>query len=196
MTDDFLLDHRCKGYPLHAAPCRPADLGQRGWNVLAGDLPLPIAVIRESALAHNLAWMQAYAERKGVALAPHGKTTMSPQLFGAQLANGAWGMTLATAVSQSTNTVAVRLADTIGRDQVARTARRLGIESPVGLEPAMALGAVEFSPLSGRGPGHAPAGVRRVSGSDEVWMARAIALATGRMGRTWPNPAGACVIVA
>ncbi len=56
-------------------------------------------------------------------------------------------MTLATAVSQSTNTVAVRLADTIGRDQVARTARRLGIESPVGLEPAMALGAVEVSPL-------------------------------------------------
>ncbi len=56
-------------------------------------------------------------------------------------------MTLATAVSQSTNTVAVQLADTIGRDQVARTARRLGIESPVGLEPAMALGAVEVSPL-------------------------------------------------
>jgi penicillin-binding protein 1A len=56
-------------------------------------------------------------------------------------------MTLATAVSQSTNTVAVRLADTLGRDQVARTARRLGIESPVGLEPAMALGAVEVSPL-------------------------------------------------
>eukprot|EP01041_Mallomonas_annulata_P028800 gene28800-50689_t len=96
MTDDFLLDHRCKGYPLHAAPCRPADLGQRGWNVLAGDLPLPIAVIRESALAHNLAWMQAYAERKGVALAPHGKTTLSPELFAEQLQAGAWGLTFAT----------------------------------------------------------------------------------------------------
>lgn len=35
-----------------------------------------------------------------------------------------------------------------------------------------------------------------MSGSDEVWMARAIDLATGRMGRTWPNPAVACVIVA
>jgi D-serine dehydratase len=33
-----------------------------------------------------------------VVLAPHGKTTMSPQLFGAQLANGAWGITLANAV--------------------------------------------------------------------------------------------------
>lgn len=56
-------------------------------------------------------------------------------------------MTLASAVAQSTNTVAVRLADTLGRDQVARTARRLGIESRIGLEPAMALGAVEVSPL-------------------------------------------------
>ncbi len=96
MTEEFLLNHRCKGYPLHAAPCRPADLGQRGWNVLAGDLPLPIAVIRESALAHNLAWMQAYAERKGVALAPHGKTTLSPELFAEQLQAGAWGLTFAT----------------------------------------------------------------------------------------------------
>ena len=96
MTEEFLLDHRCKGYPLHAAPSRPADLRQRGWNVLAGDLPLPIAVIRESALAHNLAWMQAYAERKGVALAPHGKTTLSPELFAEQLQAGAWGLTFAT----------------------------------------------------------------------------------------------------
>ena len=29
-------------------------------------------------------------------MAPHGKTTMSPALFERQLADGAWGMTLAT----------------------------------------------------------------------------------------------------
>jgi penicillin-binding protein 1A len=56
-------------------------------------------------------------------------------------------MTLATAVAQSTNTVAAYVADQIGRDSVARAARRLGISSRVGLEPAMALGAVEVSPL-------------------------------------------------
>ncbi|WP_332656983.1 transglycosylase domain-containing protein [Brevundimonas sp.] len=56
-------------------------------------------------------------------------------------------MTLANAVAQSTNTVAAGLADQIGRDNVARTARRLGITSRIGLEPAMALGAVEVSPL-------------------------------------------------
>jgi len=56
-------------------------------------------------------------------------------------------MTMANAVAQSTNTVAASMADQIGRDNVARTARRLGITSRIGLEPAMALGAVEVSPL-------------------------------------------------
>ncbi|GAW41604.1 Penicillin-binding protein 2D [Brevundimonas sp. SH203] len=56
-------------------------------------------------------------------------------------------MTIAQAVAQSTNTVAAQVADQVGRDSVARAARRLGIESRIGLEPAMALGAVEVSPL-------------------------------------------------
>ena len=56
-------------------------------------------------------------------------------------------MTLAQAVAQSTNTVAAYVADQVGRDAVARAARRLGITSEVGLQPSMALGAVEVSPL-------------------------------------------------
>ncbi|MBU1348180.1 MAG: PBP1A family penicillin-binding protein [Alphaproteobacteria bacterium] len=59
----------------------------------------------------------------------------------------AGNMTLAQAVAQSTNTVAAYVADQIGRDSVARAARRLGISSRIGLEPAMALGAVEVSPI-------------------------------------------------
>ncbi|RZJ59502.1 MAG: amino acid deaminase [Acidovorax sp.] len=96
MTDDFILDHRSKSFPQTAAPCRASDLAARGWNLLADDLAYPLAVIRRSALAHNLAWMQDFAARKGVALAPHGKTTMSPELFRQQLAAGAWGLTFAT----------------------------------------------------------------------------------------------------
>ncbi|AOG22700.1 amino acid deaminase [Acidovorax sp. RAC01] len=96
MTEPFLLDHRCKSYPLTAPPCTPDDIARHGWNLLADDLAYPLAVVRSSALAHNIAWMQAYAARKGVALAPHGKTTMSPELFARQLAAGAWGLTLAT----------------------------------------------------------------------------------------------------
>ncbi|MDM0111937.1 amino acid deaminase [Variovorax sp. J22R133] len=95
-TNELILDHRSKSYPLDAAPCRAADIGQKGWNVLADDLPFPLAVIKRSALAHNIAWMQDFAQRKGVTLAPHGKTTMSPELFAQQLAGGAWGLTFAT----------------------------------------------------------------------------------------------------
>jgi D-serine dehydratase len=96
MTPDFTLDHSYKSYPFNATPCRASELAGKGWNLLADDLPFPLAVIHRSALAHNVAWMQDYAKRKGVALAPHGKTTMSPQLFQMQLAGGAWGMSFAT----------------------------------------------------------------------------------------------------
>jgi penicillin-binding protein 1A len=56
-------------------------------------------------------------------------------------------ITLETALAQSINTVAARLADEVGRDNVARTAHRLGIMSTIGTDPSMALGAVEVSPI-------------------------------------------------
>lgn len=83
-----------------AAPAvgrRIEDIGQLGLNVLNGDLPLPTAVLKRSALLHNVRWMRTFTERHGLTLVPHGKTTMSPQLFGLQLAEGAWGITAATA---------------------------------------------------------------------------------------------------
>lgn len=93
---DFTLDHHCKSYPFHRGATLASALASKNWNVLADDLSFPLAVIREDALAHNLAWMQAFAERKGVWLAPHGKTPMSPQLCQRQLAAGAWGLSFAT----------------------------------------------------------------------------------------------------
>ncbi|MDZ4374038.1 MAG: penicillin-binding protein 1A, partial [Phenylobacterium sp.] len=56
-------------------------------------------------------------------------------------------ITLSTAMAQSVNTVAARLANEVGTANVAATARRLGISSPIQLDPSMALGAVEVSPL-------------------------------------------------
>ena len=93
---DPVLDASWKGYPHHAAPMRRSAIGTQGWNVLRGDMPLPLAVIRRDALAGNLKWMQGFAADHGVGLAPHGKTTMSPQLFQRQLDAGAWGLTFAT----------------------------------------------------------------------------------------------------
>ena len=96
MTDTYVFDSTHKSFPLLAAPGTSSELAQRGWNVLADDLPYPLAVIHRDALSHNVRWMQAYAQRKGVKLAPHGKTTMSPELFAMQLQGGAWGLTFAT----------------------------------------------------------------------------------------------------
>ncbi|MFL6700066.1 MAG: amino acid deaminase [Vitreoscilla sp.] len=98
MTDvlDPLLDATFKGFPHGAAPLPRSGVGAQRWNVLAGDLPLPLAVIRRDALAHNVGWMQRFADGAGVCFAPHGKTTMSPQLFRRQLDAGAWGLTFAT----------------------------------------------------------------------------------------------------
>ena len=92
----MLLDAACKSFPLAAGSLESEELAALRWNLLADDLAYPLAVLKRSALNHNLAWMQAYAARKGVHLAPHGKTTMSPELFRMQLDAGAWGLTFAT----------------------------------------------------------------------------------------------------
>ncbi|MEX3637806.1 amino acid deaminase [Paraburkholderia sp. BR14320] len=73
------------------------DAARLEWNLLAEDVSLPAAVLYEDRVEHNLKWMQAFVAEYGVKLAPHGKTTMAPQLFRRQLETGAWGITLATA---------------------------------------------------------------------------------------------------
>jgi D-serine dehydratase len=67
------------------------------WNLLEEDVSLPAAVLYADRMEHNLRWMQAFVAEYGLKLAPHGKTTMAPQLFRRQLETGAWGITLATA---------------------------------------------------------------------------------------------------
>jgi len=91
----FVLDASFKGFPPTHAPLPADQIAAAGWNVLAGDLPLPLALIKRDALAHNIAWMQQQVRSWGIDLAPHGKTTMSPQLFRRQLDAGAWGLTFA-----------------------------------------------------------------------------------------------------
>ncbi|CAD6530771.1 hypothetical protein LMG28727_02709 [Paraburkholderia kirstenboschensis] len=73
------------------------DAARLEWNLLNEDVSLPAAVLYTDRVEHNLKWMQAFVAEYGVKLAPHGKTTMAPQLFRRQLETGAWGITLATA---------------------------------------------------------------------------------------------------
>ncbi|MFI6157097.1 amino acid deaminase [Kitasatospora sp. NPDC051170] len=60
-----------------------------------GDLGTPLLTLDAGALEHNLRTMADWCADAGVALAPHGKTTMAPALWQAQLAAGAHGITLA-----------------------------------------------------------------------------------------------------
>jgi D-serine dehydratase len=94
--DDTILDHRTKGVPGGTAPFRLADIAAQGWNILREDTNFPVAVLRDSAIAHNSHWMRDFLAGSHTGIAPHGKTTMAPQLFSRQLADGAWAITLAT----------------------------------------------------------------------------------------------------
>lgn len=79
-----------------------SDRSELGWNVMASDVPLPCAVLLSDEIDHNIAVMAQYCRDNGVLLAPHGKTTMSPELIGRQLAAGAWAVTVATAWQAAT----------------------------------------------------------------------------------------------
>ncbi|MFP3920988.1 MAG: transglycosylase domain-containing protein [Dichotomicrobium sp.] len=56
-------------------------------------------------------------------------------------------VSLREALARSMNTVAVRVSEWAGRQQVIEVARRLGIESTLKPRPSLALGASELSPL-------------------------------------------------
>ena len=56
-------------------------------------------------------------------------------------------VSLEQAFAQSINTVAAKLAVTVGPDQVAATAKRLGITSTLGHDASLALGTSEVTPL-------------------------------------------------
>ncbi|MEV0295389.1 amino acid deaminase [Nocardia sp. NPDC050710] len=60
------------------------------------DFQTPLLTIDRAAVAVNIAVMGDWAETAGVRLAPHGKTTMAPQLWAQQLVAGCWGITFAT----------------------------------------------------------------------------------------------------
>ena len=87
-----------KGFGVIAArgPVTSASLGRQRPPLFGGGFTTPLLVLRESAVAHNIGAMAAYCAAAGVRLAPHGKTTMAPQLMARQLAAGAWAVTAAT----------------------------------------------------------------------------------------------------
>ncbi|AVH56790.1 MULTISPECIES: amino acid deaminase [Streptomyces] len=89
------VDHRFKGLPPDADGLTVRELAAQRRNLFTDGFTTPVLALSAERLTHNLELMEAYAARHGLAFAPHGKTSMAPQLFWKQIEHGAWGITLA-----------------------------------------------------------------------------------------------------
>jgi D-serine deaminase-like pyridoxal phosphate-dependent protein len=89
------VDHRFKGLPPDADGLTVGELAAQRRNLFTDGFATPVLALSAERLEHNLDLMESYATRHGLAFAPHGKTSMAPQLFQRQIEHGAWGITLA-----------------------------------------------------------------------------------------------------
>ncbi|MBK1788546.1 amino acid deaminase [Prauserella cavernicola] len=94
---DERLGWRFKALPSNWEGLPLAEAAASGARLFSDGFVGPIVVLDGPALEHNLRAMAGWCAEHGVALAPHGKTTMAPQLFAKQLEHGAWGITAANA---------------------------------------------------------------------------------------------------
>lgn len=88
-----ILDFRHKAVPAALQDPRLVDFGGLG----LGRLQTPLLTLDRDALDVNARLLADWCEERGILLAPHGKTTMSPELWARQMDLGAWGITLANA---------------------------------------------------------------------------------------------------
>ncbi|WP_405543659.1 amino acid deaminase [Streptomyces phaeochromogenes] len=92
---DERVDHRFKGLPPDADGLTVGELAAQRRNLFSGGFTTPVLALSAERLDHNLRLMETYSVRHGLTFAPHGKTSMAPQLFQRQIEHGAWGITLA-----------------------------------------------------------------------------------------------------
>lgn len=104
-----LLDYRYKAIPGALYGHTAQQLIERGTTL--SDFQTPLLTLSAADMAHNSKTMMAWCNEQGILLAPHGKTTMAPQLWQTQIDDGAWGVTLA-------NTSQLRVAHAFGVSRV------------------------------------------------------------------------------
>ncbi len=92
---DDIVDFRFKGLPPNADGLTVGELAAERRNLFTGGFTTPVLALSAERVEHNLRLMETYSTRHGLAFAPHGKTSMAPQLFARQAEHGAWGITLA-----------------------------------------------------------------------------------------------------
>ncbi|MGO4453618.1 alanine racemase [Arthrobacter sp. RAF14] len=90
-----ILDFRHKAVPAALQGLDISEFSGRGLGL--NQLQTPLLTLDRDALDFNARLLAAWCEERGILLAPHGKTTMSPELWARQMDLGAWGITLANA---------------------------------------------------------------------------------------------------
>jgi D-serine deaminase-like pyridoxal phosphate-dependent protein len=84
-----------KGMPIAAQGTSISDFLATKPNLFTSDFQFPIMILRDSALEHNIKRMAAYCKSLGFEIAPHVKSSMSPQISQRQIDAGAWALTVA-----------------------------------------------------------------------------------------------------
>lgn len=68
---------------------------EQQYDLRKGEVSLPCATLLSDAIEHNIEWMQNFADQCNVLLAPHGKTSLTPEIIKMQVDAGAWGISVA-----------------------------------------------------------------------------------------------------
>ena len=91
----LMLDDSTRGVPPGTSGLPAAAVAEQNWRPAEGVMSLPVLTLDEAAFARNRDLMLAYAREQGVAIAPHAKTPMAPDLARMLVEAGAWGTTVA-----------------------------------------------------------------------------------------------------
>jgi len=90
-----VIEFKYKGFPIDSYGKTLEQFLATKPNLFTSNFQFPIMVLKESALNNNIAQMMSFCDSVKAELAPHVKTTMSPQLAKMQIAAGVSAFTVA-----------------------------------------------------------------------------------------------------
>jgi D-serine dehydratase len=90
-----VIEDKFKGFPIDSYGKTLEQFLATKPNLFTANFQFPIMVLNESAVKNNIAQMMSFCNLVDAQLAPHVKTTMSPQLAQMQVAAGARALTVA-----------------------------------------------------------------------------------------------------
>jgi D-serine dehydratase len=92
---DWMLDDGIRGVPVGVSGLPASAVPGLGWHPAEGLMQLPVLTLDEDAFVANRDLLIGHFARRGVSVAPHAKTPMSPDIALSLVDAGAWGTTVA-----------------------------------------------------------------------------------------------------